>query len=341
LDIPITPSFPAACPGEVIQFSFDTTGLTNVQVSIIDGNGSLSCDDCPNPVLTYEGGTVTIQVTADENVETACGAVGATSVTMKIDQQQVFSVDLCRGIPEMIDLPANVGPSSMIMVTPGTVISCINCLNPTITITENETLTVISESQNPNFCFLETTINLNLIIDSSDVDFVVEPAMPGQGESATVTIFTTPMDPAGTVYSWTVNGAAVSGSTSAITAPMPEEQNLVMVEWINAFGCLQRAMIIVETRPPDYKIPKAFSPEREFNKLFRVDITGLITVEEMLVFNRWGQLVFEGRNLTGQEGWDGRRDGEPAPPEVYAYLIKLQFPDGRLVVEKGDVTLIR
>jgi hypothetical protein len=58
----------------------------------------------------------------------------------------------------------------------------------------------------------------------------------------------------------------------------------------------------------------------------------------MLVFNRWGQVVYEG---TDEDGWNGRREGEVAPPEVYTYVIKLRNPNGQIILEKGDVTLIR
>ncbi len=60
---------------------------------------------------------------------------------------------------------------------------------------------------------------------------------------------------------------------------------------------------------------------------------------EMLVFNRWGQVVYKG---SSDEGWDGRYNGKPAPPEVYTYLVKLRNPhNGRISQMKGDVTLIR
>jgi len=34
-------------------------------------------------------------------------------------------------------------------------------------------------------------------------------------------------------------------------------------------------------------------------------------------------------------------NGEPAPPEVYVYSAKFEFPSGKTERMKGDVTLIR
>ena len=67
-------------------------------------------------------------------------------------------------------------------------------------------------------------------------------------------------------------------------------------------------------------------------------MTGPAVLDEMLIFNRWGQVVYEGND---PNGWDGRFDGEPAPAEVYVYLAKFRFPNGDQLEYKGDLTLIR
>jgi gliding motility-associated-like protein len=57
------------------------------------------------------------------------------------------------------------------------------------------------------------------------------------------------------------------------------------------------------------------------------------------LYNRWGQKVFEGSNA--QDRWDGTIDGKPAPADVYLYVIKVRFVDGKEEVLHGDVTLLR
>jgi hypothetical protein len=80
-EIPIVPMTIQACPGDMIQFAVDLTGLTNVNISVV-GNGSVSCSTCTNPVVTYNGGTVQLVVTADEMFDDYCGTVGGATIIM-------------------------------------------------------------------------------------------------------------------------------------------------------------------------------------------------------------------------------------------------------------------
>ncbi len=98
-------------------------------------------------------------------------------------------------------------------------------------------------------------------------------------------------------------------------------------------------------------IPNAFTPHNldGSNDVFTV-FGGLGTAEngivELKIFNRWGDLVFDGRNLpfgsqTFSQGWDGRFKGVMQNPGVYTYMAKIRFLDDEVIVYKGDVTLIR
>lgn len=59
---------------------------------------------------------------------------------------------------------------------------------------------------------------------------------------------------------------------------------------------------------------------------------------EILIFNRWGSLVFEAKPFSN--GWDGRsKKGEPLPPASYYYILRLH--DAKQTVYSGNVTLIR
>ncbi len=335
--INITPNLAQACPGDQIPFSFEDSLLTNVEVSIT-GNGSVSCDDCPNPVVTYGGGQVQLFVNADETSDMHCGASGSATISMKPDEEQsLASTVVCANVPTTIPLAQFGFVNPVISINNGSV-SCTNCLTPQVTISQTTTLIIESESQNPGACKLTTTMIL-LVPAGDDFTFDLGTDPPfGQGEVVSISLVTDPLPSPGTLFAWTVNNNPITGTTSTINAPLNEQSNTIHVEWTNSFGCLQAADTIITTVPPTYKIPNAFTPDRELNTHFKVDIVGNIEIVEMLVFNRWGQVVYEG---TSEDGWDGRRDGEQAPPEVYAYLIKLRQPGGDIILEKGDVTLIR
>ncbi len=59
----------------------------------------------------------------------------------------------------------------------------------------------------------------------------------------------------------------------------------------------------------------------------------------MQIFNRWGQLIFETREI--EEGWDGMFDGKLAPQAVYVFKASGSFVNGVEFREAGSVLLVR
>ena len=105
-----------------------------------------------------------------------------------------------------------------------------------------------------------------------------------------------------------------------------------------------------DVEPVCFKLPKLFFPDSNLsaegdpnNRVFKAfagncgDLSG-ITGFEFHIFNRWGQEVFSTTNPN--DGWDGRVDSNPAPPDSYVYYIKYKQADCDLDT-KGDVTLVR
>ncbi len=147
-----------------------------------------------------------------------------------------------------------------------------------------------------------------------------------------------------------------------------------------ATSCSQDAFAQIQVRFPHYSIPNAFTPNGDpQNPTFRplmftkaaytrvyngagwqplsdgscnsLDLTtatrpcfwkGLANIESMEIYNRWGQKVFSETNPTGDyRGWDGKISGDDAPSDVYAFVIKIKMPDGKIRVESGELNLIR
>ena len=57
------------------------------------------------------------------------------------------------------------------------------------------------------------------------------------------------------------------------------------------------------------------------------------------IFNRWGQAIFQSRELN--YGWDGYFRGKIMPADTYIYRIEASFSNGESQTFLGDVTLIR
>jgi gliding motility-associated-like protein len=99
--------------------------------------------------------------------------------------------------------------------------------------------------------------------------------------------------------------------------------------------------IIVEV-PYFLYIPTAFSPDGDgINEEFKPSGYGMDeTVYEMLIYNRWGNLIY--RTNSPYDSWDGHdRNGKECPVGEYVYIIKTQTLDLVPKEYKGLVLLMR
>ncbi len=97
---------------------------------------------------------------------------------------------------------------------------------------------------------------------------------------------------------------------------------------------------VFENENDNIIIPTAFSPNNDgINDYFTV-IPFDHESFSLEVYNRWGKKVyaFEGQ---ADLGWDGFYNSELQELGVYMYIINVKYLDGREVVEKGTVTLIK
>jgi gliding motility-associated-like protein len=87
-------------------------------------------------------------------------------------------------------------------------------------------------------------------------------------------------------------------------------------------------------------VPTAFTPNNDGrNDVVRPIAVGLAQIQYFRIYNRWGQLVFE--TTVNGKGWDGKIQGLPQETGTYAWIVKGQDYTGKVVFEKGTVTLIR
>ncbi|MDQ3536742.1 MAG: PKD domain-containing protein [Bacteroidota bacterium] len=119
----------------------------------------------------------------------------------------------------------------------------------------------------------------------------------------------------------------------------------------NIDGCsntfILRSAVKVEDGA-DLKVPNAFTPNHSgpsgsggtggVNDIF-MPITEGVVEFNMIIFNRWGEMLFESRNIN--DGWDGYFKGKLCKQDVYVYKIFVKFIDGETATRIGDVTLLR
>ncbi len=94
-----------------------------------------------------------------------------------------------------------------------------------------------------------------------------------------------------------------------------------------------------------------FSPNNDgLNDDLKINFTGrneqgedfeiINRIYNIQIFNRYGNLVFEGLNLNTEVVWDGSWKGKDAPDGTYFYTLNIDFGEG-LEIQKGWIQLIR
>ncbi len=108
----------------------------------------------------------------------------------------------------------------------------------------------------------------------------------------------------------------------------------------NSNGCsdIYCRQVIVEASGA-VGVPNAFTPNGDgVNDILIVKGFGFADMQ-FLVFNRWGELVFQTDDP--RIGWDGSYRGREQEMEVYVYVLQGNFADGNTFDLKGNVTLLR
>ena len=146
------------------------------------------------------------------------------------------------------------------------------------------------------------------------------------------------------------------GNTATTFEPEHKYQNeglyTIKLTAFNQFNCADSAIrenSVRVLKGGQVLIPNAFSPNLSAtgsgggnsdgtNDIFLPVMRG-VTEFELLIFNRWGELLFESRDP--ERGWDGTYQGKLCQQDVYVYKVAASFANGDRVVRVGDVNLIR
>ena len=183
-------------------------------------------------------------------------------------------------------------------------------------------------------------IDVNLLASETEVLFgdtvVLESEVMNLGNSVT--------------YAWTDPlGSSLLCRDCPATIAVPFEDVRYIVQATNEFGCSDTASVEIHvSKDFMFYVPNIFTPNGDDrNDEFYVFSRAQATLSEFQVFDRWGNLIFERRDVLPNEpafGWDGtfaNGSGELMPPGVYVYRVVILFPDGSERVIHGDITLIR
>ncbi|MBK8450683.1 MAG: gliding motility-associated C-terminal domain-containing protein [Saprospiraceae bacterium] len=147
-------------------------------------------------------------------------------------------------------------------------------------------------------------------------------------------------------YNWE-RGTNIDCINCQNTKALPINDGYYTVRTTNENGCTGLDSFFVRVRKNyDVFTPNVFSPNGDnINDFFFVGGSkSIANVDLLQIFDRWGNLIYEGKNLQPNNqsiGWNGRFKNQSCNPGVYVYLIKARFLDDHVLTESGDLSLLK
>jgi len=108
----------------------------------------------------------------------------------------------------------------------------------------------------------------------------------------------------------------------------------------NMHNCPDTTHMMVTVNPEfTFYVPNAFTPDGDgINDAF-FGLGNNVVEVHMMVFDRWGELIFESDSQNAQ--WDGTYRGSEAKEDVYVYRFKIRDIHGSVHFLDGHVSLLK
>ncbi|HET8861200.1 PKD domain-containing protein [Marivirga sp.] len=141
-------------------------------------------------------------------------------------------------------------------------------------------------------------------------------------------------------YSWTLPDGSTS-TNRVVVANQPGEYSVLL----RAAGCEYNiSTTVLEDCQPKVFAPDAIRPNSAIaqNRAFRVFANEYVADFQIIIFNRWGTIVFESGDKNFE--WDATDlNGVEVPQGLYAYIINFRSDDvnSRIYEQRGGVNVVR
>ncbi|MFT3981482.1 MAG: gliding motility-associated C-terminal domain-containing protein [Ferruginibacter sp.] len=237
-------------------------------------------------------------------------------------------------INKTVTLNGNNGSNVQYQWSPATGLNNTAAANPIFTPSATGN-TVYTLSVSENVCQSNAQFQVNIMVNplptvtatrSNDLDCNVRTSALTAGGAAT--------------YSWTP-AASLNNPLIATPVASPQVTTTYTVTGTDDNGCANSTAVEVKvgTKEGGYYIPNTFTPNGDgLNDCFGVKQWGNVSEFYFIIYNRWGEKVFETRDINNC--WDGRYKGNRAPVGNYVYYIRSKNVCSEQV-KKGNVLLIR
>jgi gliding motility-associated-like protein len=319
------------CKGDGVQLS-----ASNLSSYTWQPASGLSCSSCSSPLASPTADTwYTVK---GFRTSSACEVMD--SVLIKVLQPYILkansNVVLCTG--EQGQLQASGAPNYM--WSPAEGLSAPNIAQPVITIDRNIDYKVVG--YDTLGCFTDSAFVAVRIFTYPSVQLGADATLA----TGNTYVFNPVISPDVTAYNWTP-----STGLTCTTCPNPELTATINATYVlkvaNAAGCeaSDSLQIFVTCNNSNVFVPNTFSPNKDgMNDYFYPRGKGVYSVQNFIIFNRWGVKVFEKKNISVNreaEGWDGIYNGKLADSGVYTYFMEIRCNNNQLLKYSGNISLIQ
>ncbi len=303
--------------GATYQWS-PATGLNNATVA--------------QPTVTLTNDQMYFVTITDTN---GCVTTDSMQYILRDGSAISLNTDTTVCVGEMVTLYANM-PYEMAGNTTyqwydedGYTVSNQNPIEVQVNVDASYTLIIDNEGCKPDTLTSNLSINPTPSVDINALSFARE------SDSMTIVANSSLSN----LFEWSTGIDSCVGCSSILVEAIEGTSYSVTVT--NEFGCKAEANTTIRTFcDAEIFIPNSFSPNRDgVNDVFKARSIADIQIITFRIFDRWGNLVFEGSNDNAE--WNGTYHGALAEPGVYVYYMEVKCPAGQVNFMKGNITMLR
>ncbi len=108
-------------------------------------------------------------------------------------------------------------------------------------------------------------------------------------------------------------------------------------------GCMDTTWINMDVYqcPPPNPTEVITPNEDGYNDVWRIQNIEFYPNNEVFIFDRWGQRVYQKKGYDNNNGWDAKYLGLDMPVSTYYYIIKIEFEKRDELVFNGPISVFR
>ncbi|PWK28553.1 gliding motility-associated-like protein [Arcicella aurantiaca] len=201
--------------------------------------------------------------------------------------------------------------------------------------------TFITTIKRPNLC--DSVVTASIQVENSFKASVPANVTIEKDESTFITVDVVPTGNYN--YQWTPKDyLSCSNCASAWAKPPSSTKYTIGVSAIGS-RCVNYATTTVNVLC-GILVPTAFSPNNDsMNDILYIMSSKCVKqIQEMSIYDRWGELVFRDENFQAADashGWDGNFRGKAMNPDIFTYKIVAEMKNGEINYFTGSVTLLK